>query len=473
MYKKFYHLHAKPFALLPDSDFLYLGATHRAAYSLLEYGLLNEAPFMVLTGDPGMGKTSLLQKVIAEHRDHYSIGFITNARYDVDYLLPWILLALGLNHKQLDPVEAHHLFAEFLSQEAAGNRRVVLIMDEAQNLGVKLLEELRLLSNMNQDKTLQLQIILSGQPDLHSLLRRIDMTQFAQRVVVDYHLQPFTEEEVAQYIGHRLHLAGATGSLFTGPACSLAYRLSQGNPRLINQVCEMALTYGFAEQASRITAKLLAQAALDRRKNRILPLCEQEDLSALASAAEEPEEPVKYEAPMKLQTPAAAPPALAEASLHGATAGVNVAEACYQRGLALRTSRDFTTAIGQFEQAARDPAYHLQAFGQIGLCYRAIGQSSRAVAAFRKACTDQGASRQQHLSVRYLLGRTLEQLGERPEALEQYRLIFHSDRTFKDTAVRLSHLEEDFPYRSTQHRSHPSRIGQAWRHMRQLLKGNG
>ncbi|MCK6500456.1 MAG: hypothetical protein L6Q38_13365, partial [Nitrospira sp.] len=86
MYKDFYHLHSKPFSLLPDSDFLYLGATHRTAYSLLEYGLLTEAPFMVLTGDPGMGKTSLLQKLIAENRDSYAIGFLTNARYDVDYL---------------------------------------------------------------------------------------------------------------------------------------------------------------------------------------------------------------------------------------------------------------------------------------------------------------------------------------------------------------------------------------------------
>ena len=167
MYDTFYQLHGKPFALLPDADFLYLSKTHRTAYSLLEYGLLNEAPFMVLTGDPGMGKTSLLQKVMAEHRNAYSIGFITNVRYDVDYLLPWILQALGLSHTQLDPIESHRLFTQFLAQEAAGNRRVVLIMDEAQHLGVTLLEELRLLSNLNQNKTLQLQIILSGQPNLH------------------------------------------------------------------------------------------------------------------------------------------------------------------------------------------------------------------------------------------------------------------------------------------------------------------
>ncbi|MBI4002811.1 MAG: hypothetical protein HY348_13655 [Nitrospira defluvii] len=139
----------------------------------------------------------------------------------------------------------------------------------------------------------------------------------------------------------------------------------------------------------------------------------------------------------------------------------------------MRKSRDFTAAIEQFEQAAGDPSCHVTAFGQIGLCYRAIGQASRAVAAFRKACADQRAPRGQSLSVRYLLGRTLEQLGERPEALEQYRLIFRSDRTFKDTAARLSHLEEDVLLSFAQQRSHPSRIGQAWRHMRQLLKENG
>ena len=338
MYKSFYQLHSKPFSLLPDSEFLYLGSTHRTAYSLLEYGLLTEAPFMVLTGDPGMGKTSLLQKLIADTRDAFSIGFLTNARYDVDHLLPWILFALGLNNKQVDPVEAQHLFANFLAQERARHRRVVLIMDEAQNLGVKLLEELRLLSNLNQEKTLQLQIILSGQPDLQTLLRRVDMTQFAQRVVVDYHLQPFTEEEVAHYIRHRIQLAGSTQPLFSAPACALTYRLSQGNPRLINQVCEMALTYGYAQQATRITAKLLAQAALDRRKNRILPLAELDDLEELA-AGKDAEEPDAQESIAQSLPSRESPPQIESQQPVGA------AEPYYQRGMTLRKSQDYIAAI--------------------------------------------------------------------------------------------------------------------------------
>ena len=464
MYKSFYQLHSKPFSLLPDSDFLYLGSTHRTAYSLLEYGLLTEAPFMVLTGDPGTGKTSLLHRLIADNRDTYSIGFLSNARYDVEYLLPWILLALGLNTKQLDPVEAQHLFAKFLAEQAIRKRRVVLIMDEAQNLGVKLLEELRLLSNLNQEKTLQLQIILSGQPDLQTLLRRVDMTQFAQRVVVDYHIQPFTEDEVAQYIHHRIQLSGSSRPLFTPQACALTYRLSQGNPRLINQVCEMALTYGFAQQSPHITTQLLAQAALDRRKNRILPLSELEDLATIA-AADGTEETERTEIRRESGPPQEALPA----ATHNRPR--QSAEHFYEQGMALRKSQKFIAAIAQFQQAAQDPAYHLRSFGQIGLCYRALGQVPQAVAAFRNACADYNAPRQQSLSVRYLLGRTLEQLGDKPEALEQYRLIFHTDRTFKDTATRLSNLEGNRSLPAEQERPAWG-IGQAWKQVRHLLKGD-
>jgi type II secretory pathway predicted ATPase ExeA len=467
MYKTFYGLRDKPFALLPDTGFLYLGATHRTAYSLLEYGLISEAPFMVLTGDPGMGKTSLLQKVIAEHRAAYSIGLVTNARYDVNHLLPWILLALGLSHKQLDPVEAHHTFTEFLSREAERNRRVVLIVDEAQTLGVNLLEELRLMSNMNQEKTLQLQIILSGQPDLHRLLQRPDMTQFAQRIVVDYHLQPFSQKDVLHYIRHRLCVAGGRPSLFTEEACNLTHRLSRGNPRLINQVCEMALTYGFARQAPRVTAKLLAQAALDRKKNKILPLAEEEDLSSIVNGPEEIQEAEEME-----ENVSASLPMLGRAPSDKEPEALSASETFYQSGLALKKNREYEAAIKQFEHAATDPSYHLKSFSQIGLCYKAIGRLGEAVSAFRKTFADQYASRQQSLTVRYLLGRTLEHMDEVDEAQEQYRKICRVDRTFKDAAIRLSRLEEFAPSGSMPASFLPSAVGRAWRQVRQLLKGS-
>jgi type II secretory pathway predicted ATPase ExeA len=407
-----------------------------------------------------MGKTSLLQKVIAEHQADYSIGFVSNARYDVNHLLPWVLLAFGLSERQLDPVEAHHTFSRFLAQESKRNRRAVLIVDEAQTLGVDLLEELRLMSNMNQDKKLQLQIILSGQPDLHRLLQRPDMMQFAQRIVVDYHLRPFTAQEVGQYIHHRLRIAGANSAIFTSQACLLAHRLSKGNPRLINQVCEMAMTYGFACQAARLTAKILAQAALDRRKNKILPLAEEEDLTAVVNAPEESEEPERLEPLEPLQ--ATRSPGAMPAGREKSAEPTSNSEVRYQSGLALKKSRDFDAAIVQFERAAEDPSYHLKAFGQIGLCHRSVGRLKDAVSAFRKAFADQCASRQQSLTVRYLLGRTLEHLDEVHEAQEQYRKICRADRTFKDAAARLSRLEE-FPPAGAMTSFKPSTVGRAWK----------
>ena len=140
---------------------------------------------------------------------------------------------------------------------------------------------------MNDGKILKLQIILSGQPDLYTLLQRIDMTQFAQRIVVDYHLQPLTEVDTARYIRHRIRVAGGHPALFTNKACLLTHRLSQGNPRLINQVSDRALIYGYAEQAKVITSKLVAQAALDRTRRRILPLAAKEELVALAADTED------------------------------------------------------------------------------------------------------------------------------------------------------------------------------------------
>ena len=467
MYERFYHLQSKPFGLVPDNEFLYLGSTHRIAYSLLECGLVNLAPFMVLTGDPGMGKTSLLQKLIAEYRTDYAVGFLTNIPPDADHLMPWVLMAFGQNRAPSAPVEAYHAFSEFLSEEAKRRRRVILIVDEAQGLGVKRLEELRLLSNVNQDGSLRLQIILSGQPDLHLVLQRLDMTQFAQRIAVDYHLQPFTEEETADYIRHRLHVAGGTRSLFSREACELARRLSRGNPRLINQVADMALTFGFARQATRITAALLAQAASDRRKNKILPLAEVHDLAVIAKGPDESESAEKPNVVRFHAASTAAPPTAKDLfpSLN--------AETLFQQGLARKKSGEFQAAIEPLTRAAGDPSYHLSAFGQIGACYRAMGQLSKAVEAFRHALDDQSASGRQRLTVRYQLGLTLERLGRRAEALEQYRTIKRVDPAFKDTRGRLSQIDEELRNGRPARESSLSPIGQAWRHVRQLLGGLG
>ena len=432
MYETFYNLRAKPFALLPDSDFLYAGPVHRAAYGLLEYGVLSQAPFMVLTGDPGMGKTSLLQKLIAEHGQKHSIGLITNARYDIEHLLPWILLSLGLSTKQLDPVEAYHVFTQFLAQEFKQHRRVILIVDEAQSLGVELLEELLLLSNLNDGKTLKLQIILSGQPDLHALLQRIDMTQFAQRIVVDYHLEPLTETETGHCIRHRLRVAGGSPSLFTNKSCALIHRLTKGNPRLINQVCEIALTYGFAEQARVITSKLVAQAALDRSKGGILPLAGREELAILAAA---PEDTTEIDA--SIPQPKAVPQA---ADMTRAPSSEQNSEALYQDGLRMKNENRLEEAMALFEEASKSPALWLKAHAQIGICCRTMGNLRAAIQAFRVALNDSSSSPKELLDVQYMLARSLQSSLQNKEALTVYRQIARAQPDYRDVSSRIKQL---------------------------------
>lgn len=433
MYESFYRLKAKPFALLPDSSFLYQGSEHQAAYSLLEYGLLSEAPFMVLTGDPGVGKTSLLQKLMAEHGTRHKIGLVTNARYDIEQLLPWILLSLGLSTKRLDPIEAYHLFSEFLSQESKRSRRVILVIDEAQSLGAELLEELRLLSNMNDGRTLKLQIILSGQPDLYTLLQRIDMTQFAQRIVVDYHLKPLSETDTANFIRHRLQVAGGRPALFTDQACVLVHRLSQGNPRLINQVADITLTYGYAEQASSITAKLVAQAALDRIKGRILPLVATEELVALASAPDEPVEHRESNRTSSLELVVDEP---SEAALSQSS------EENYQRAMVLKEQAQFKEAVEFFHAAARDKSLWFKAYAQVGFCYVKMREPQAAIQAFRTALEDPMAGPNEVMDVLYCLGRSLESVGKVDQAREVYAQINQSAPAFRDVANRLTQVEE-------------------------------
>ena len=436
MYESFYGLRAKPFALLPDGESLYPGSTHRAAYSLLEYGLINEAPFMVLTGEPGMGKTSLLRKLIAEHHDKYSIGFVTNARYDVEHLLPWILLALGLSQKRLDPVEAYHAFSEFMTRESKRNRRVLLIVDEAQSLGSELLEELRLLSNLNDGKSLKLQVILSGQPDLHTLLQRIDMIQFAQRIVVDHHLEPFTEDETRQYILHRLHKAGGTQTIFTERACALVHRLSKGIPRLINQICDISLTYGFAEQTGIVTHNLVAQAALDRSRGGILPLGKIDELSALTTAIDDSAAtPIPA---LQLNVPSFRPDGSAEDPR--ARQSVVAPDVLYGQAVTLRKERRFKEAIEAFTRVSEDLSYSFKATAQAGLCYTELEEYPAAIETFRRALSDPSGSRNEVINVQYFLARTLESIGEREEAVILYQRIVRSSPAFKDIAARVKQL---------------------------------
>jgi general secretion pathway protein A len=333
-------------------------------------------------------------------------------------------------------VEAYHLFSGFLIQESKQRRRVILIIDEAQSLGSELLEELRLLSNLNDGKTLKLQFILSGQPDLHTVLQRIDMVQFAQRIVVDYHLEPLSEVETGHCIRHRLKIAGGHPSLFTNKACALVHRLTRGTPRLINQVCDIALTYGFAEQARIITSKLVAQAAFDRSKGGILPLAAREELSALASAPDDASEIDAVALHVNSLRPMAEDPS-PELTPMGS---VGTYDSLYANGVIMRKEGRLRDAIDMFELAGKSPSYLLKAQAQIGLCYRSLGDQESAIQAFRAALNDQSASRKEVIDVQYFLARTLELVGQTAEAATLYSRIAQMEPHFKDTAYRAKEL---------------------------------
>jgi type II secretory pathway predicted ATPase ExeA len=271
MYESLYALSAKPFSLLPDPEFLFLSGRHKSGLDILEYGLLNRAVFTVLTGEPGTGKTTLLNKILDENRGRCTVGVIGTTYPSDDSLLPWVADAFGLDCAGRDTVGYFRMMTSFLGRTFAEGRQVLLVVDEAQNLSLQMLEDLRLLSNLNDGRQAGLQIILAGQPSLRALLTRSDMRQFAQRITGDYALEPLNEDDTQAYIRHRLAVAGGDPDLFTDYACSIAHRFSGGIPRLINQLCDLSLVYGFGEGAERITATIMLQVVSDRAAGGLLP----------------------------------------------------------------------------------------------------------------------------------------------------------------------------------------------------------
>ena len=272
MYKTFYKLKEKPFTLLPDPGFLYLSDQHRMGLTLLEYGLMNQAGFIVISGEIGAGKTTLIRHLLNNMGQEYTIGLITNTHRSFGELLQWILLAFNLGHKDMSKVEMHQRLVDFIIDEYAQNRRTVLIVDEAQNMDAETLEELRMLSNINADKDLTLQVVLSGQRELRETLRRPDLVQFAQRISVDYHLEALSERETAGYIRHRMQVAGGDPDTFSPRACAAIHRYSNGVPRLINLLCDTALVYGYADQKRRIDAILVTDVAREKQRGGIFPV---------------------------------------------------------------------------------------------------------------------------------------------------------------------------------------------------------
>jgi type II secretory pathway predicted ATPase ExeA len=271
MYERHFGFTVKPFAQMPDPAFLYPSRQHAMALTMLEYGLESQAPFSLLTGEIGSGKTTLVRRLLRQLGDRVKVGLVSHTHSRFRSIHGWALSALGIASGDDSDVSIYEALVDSLVRDHAKGKRTLLIFDEAQNLSIDVLEELRLLSNVNSEKDLVLQILLVGQPELRAKLSRPELKQFAQRVSVFFHLKPLERDETHAYIRHRLTLAGGNPSLFLPDAIDLVHARTKGVPRLLNQLCDFALVYGFADKRTEIDADLVAQVVRDCRSGLALP----------------------------------------------------------------------------------------------------------------------------------------------------------------------------------------------------------
>ena len=246
MYEQFFGLTERPFSLLPDPDFLYLSPQHKLARAYLEYGLTQKIGFVVLTGEIGTGKTTLVKSLLKAKTGKQRLGVLYQTSFDAGDLLELLLKEFEIQGHFSTRASRLSAFNQFLLQAYSRGEHVVLIVDEAHNLGAAALEELRLLSNIQTDKEPLLQVVLVGQPNLRDRLRQPSLRQLAQRVGVHFHLQPLDEEESREYIQYRLARAGGSG-IFTPAALHKIFAASRGVPRRINAWCDLAMVAAFAE----------------------------------------------------------------------------------------------------------------------------------------------------------------------------------------------------------------------------------
>ena len=264
LYTEFFGLNERPFTLLPDPDFLYWSRQHVRAFSVLEYGIVSHAPITVITGDVGAGKTTLVQKLLSSIDEDVSLGLVSNATGERGELLHWVLNALMIQVDENTPyVTLFQRFQDYLVEEYALNRRVILIFDEAQNLCMDRLEELRMLTNVNSNKDELLQLVLVGQPELRQMISRPELRQFAQRVTANYHLKSMDRETTENYIAHRLKVAGGSGDEFTEEARGRVFEVTGGVPRLVNQLADFCMVYAMADNEPLVLTSTVDQVLGD------------------------------------------------------------------------------------------------------------------------------------------------------------------------------------------------------------------
>ncbi|NOQ17288.1 MAG: AAA family ATPase [Methyloprofundus sp.] len=275
MYRQHFGLTKKPFSLSPDPQFLYLSKKHKKTLTILQYGIMSQAGVTVITGEIGSGKTTVIRHVLNVLSDECAIGLITNTHAAFGDLLSWVLQAFQIKERADNQADRYQLLLNFFQSLHDEQRRAILIVDDAQNMDTQTLKELCLLSNINIDSEVMVQLVLVGQPELVDKLKTPELIHFAQRISIEFHLTPLDYKETESYIYHRIIKAGGRADIFPRVVCAVIYYFTGGVPRLINNICDLCLAFSYAEDDEIVSLEVVIDVIKEKQVGGIVPLAAQ------------------------------------------------------------------------------------------------------------------------------------------------------------------------------------------------------
>ena len=286
MYLSYYQLERKPFQITTNPEFLWLGDKHKEALAVLRYGLLDNKGFLLLTGDVGTGKTTLINALVNSLGEEIVVATLLDPGIERDDFFAYIGKAFKLAQEFSSKGTFVHAFSDFLNRAHEERKKVLLIIDESQRLSQELLEEIRLLSNIEKQAVKLINIFFVGQIEFNRIILAPKNSALRQRISVNYNLQPLSAKETGKYVHHRLQVAGAAKSIFNAAAIGEVYRFSNGYPRLINIICDRALVTGFTRESKKIGSKIIKECAkelkLQNQKSRFKKKKDPEKTALLA-----------------------------------------------------------------------------------------------------------------------------------------------------------------------------------------------